>query len=350
MFSLLESSGYPNITIDIGSRAIYIPAPVGFYEISQLSPETRKFAETSTPQNNRLLAVFVSESDLGRIMKGELPEFGRYMFLQVRRQLENSDISGAKFLQMVGQFKQQQDTLLKNVKDKVGSMLDEASEKILTDYDVSLKLKVGEQVPLGIFIETNEASGFASLAKYQVSSDAQQLDYLMATGTSLIWVKGKILYAYVYGSYDTPKDLDWVRATSCSWIDQILMANIEKGHLTASADVPRQPLAGAGLFIAFAIAYLSRRRAIGGWLLYFYIQLYLGLAASLIFVPQVFSNLNPSQWDNSFLYVMFFLSGVPVIATELIGFVAATKLLFRRNEQNVKFLRQTLIVLVATSL
>src|SRR3989344_3473530 len=85
----------------------------------------------------------------------------------------------------------------------------------------------------------------------------------------------------------------------------------------ASADTPRQPAAGVGFFIAFAIAYLSRRRAIGGWLLFFYIQLYISLVFSLFFSSQIFSDLNPSQWDNSLLYVMFFLSVVPVFATEI---------------------------------
>jgi hypothetical protein len=84
----------------------------------------------------------------------------------------------------------------------------------------------------------------------------------------------------------------------------------------ASGDTQRQPLAGGGLLVTLAIVYLSRRRAIGGWLLYFYVQLYLSLAISLIFIPQVISNLNPRQWDNSFLYpsvlypVLVFPSGI----------------------------------------
>ena len=117
----------------------------------------------------------------------------------------------------------------------------------------------------------------------------------------------------------------------------------------ASADAPRQHVAGGGLLIAFAIAYLSRRRPIGGWLLYFYIQLYSSLFVSLIFVPQVVSDLDPRQWNNSFLYVMFFLSMLPMLAAELLEIFVATKLLFRRNEQNVKFLRKILIALFITS-
>jgi len=119
--------------------------------------------------------------------------------------------------------------------------------------------------------------------------------------------------------------------------------------LAASSSTQRQPAAGGALFIAFAIAYLSRRRAIGGWLLYFYVQLYLSLAISLFAISQVLSNLNPAQWDNSMFYVMFFLSVVPVIVTEGIEVFAATRLLFRRNERNLKFLKRTLIALVVTS-
>lgn len=118
----------------------------------------------------------------------------------------------------------------------------------------------------------------------------------------------------------------------------------------ASADFHQSPAAGSGLFIAFAIAYLSRRRAIGGWLLYFYLQLYLSLLISLLFMPQVISNLKPSSWDNALLYVMFFLSVVPVLAIELIEVFAATRLLVRRSEANLNFLRWTLVALVVASI
>lgn len=117
----------------------------------------------------------------------------------------------------------------------------------------------------------------------------------------------------------------------------------------ASTDAHQQPAAGSALFIAFAIAYLSRRRAIGGWLLYFYLQMYLSVLISLFFVPQVISNLRPSNWDNALLYVMFFLSVVPVLIVELIEVFVASRLLFRRSEANLIFLRWTLVALVAAS-
>ncbi len=106
---------------------------------------------------------------------------------------------------------------------------------------------------------------------------------------------------------------------------------------------------GAGLFLAWGIAYLTRRRAIGGWLLYFYIQLYLSLLVSLIFVPQIISDLSPGEWDSAIRYVLFFLSAVPVLLAEGFEAYAATKLLRTRNEANLLLLRKALVVLVVTS-
>jgi len=114
----------------------------------------------------------------------------------------------------------------------------------------------------------------------------------------------------------------------------------------ATANATQNPAAGTIGLIAFAIAYLSRRRAIGGWLLYFYFQLYIGILISLFFIPQIISNLDPNQWDDSFLYVMSFLSVVPVLVLQLLKVAIATFLLFQRNKRNVKYLRNIIFCLV----
>jgi hypothetical protein len=221
-------AGTQSITIEVGGKTIHVPSPAGFHEISELSPDTRKLSETMVPSYNRLLAVFVSESDLGRIMKGEPLEFEQYMFLQVYRKVEHTNVSGSQFKQFVGQFKQENETLLERVKDRIGPLLDDMSGKLSKDYGVLGKLKLGETVPLGIFIEQNDAVGIAFLVKSQVSVEGQQIDVLMASGMSYIRVKGKILFAYVHSNYETQNNLEWVRTTSRKWVDQILATNVEQ--------------------------------------------------------------------------------------------------------------------------
>src|SRR5262249_55954795 len=136
------------------------------------------------------------------------------------------------------------------------------------------------------------------------------------------------------------------------WLDTVLLGAfafcVSSDAFAAPAN-QGQNTVGAGLFLAWAIAYLTRRRAIGGWLLYFYIQLYLSLLISLLFLPGVIANLSPSSWDSAILYVLSFLSTVPVLLAEAFEAYAATVLLIRRNESNLRVLRFALVALAVTS-
>lgn len=110
-----------------------------------------------------------------------------------------------------------------------------------------------------------------------------------------------------------------------------------------------QSPAGAGLLVGFAIAYLTRRQAIGGWLLYFYMQLYLSflLNLALSFASQsAIALLRPSEWDSARLYAWYVVSVVPVLLVMTTEAVIATYLLFRRSEANIQRLQTVLAVLV----
>src|SRR5438270_14039679 len=82
-----------------------------------------------------------------------------------------------------------------------------------------------------------------------------------------------------------------------------------------------------GFLLAFAIAYLARRRQIGGWLLYFYMQLYISFLLDLILWVPAITELSPGKWDSSRLYVLYFVSMVPVILVMVMLVVTATTFL-----------------------
>lgn len=130
-------------------------------------------------------------------------------------------------------------------------------------------------------------------------------------------------------------------------ITSIIFATFSLGAYasTAAEQAPRS--GGGGLLFALAIAYLSRRRAIGGWLLYFFVQLYLGFAISIALATAItLPSLAPSGWDNATLYVFFFLSTVPFFVATCVEVIAATLLLRRRTEAALVFLRRTLVGLL----
>ena len=119
--------------------------------------------------------------------------------------------------------------------------------------------------------------------------------------------------------------------------------------LAASASQPAQNPAGAGLAVGFAIAYLFRRRQIGGWLLYFYMQLYGSLLINTILLTSTISQLNPDAWDSAQRYVWYVVSTVPVLISIVAEVTVATLLLIRRTEANIRLMRAVLVALLVAS-
>ncbi len=223
-----------NIQVNVGGVKIDVQAPTKFYEISKISPETRKIVEGFVPPTNRLLAIFVSEEDLEKVTKGELPELNRYMLLQTYRKLETKNISTKQFQIVIKQIKEQQDTVFNKEKDKIDKLVDNAAEQISNEYDTSMEIKIGEIVPLGVFYEHPNAIGIAILSKVQVADEEEKLNYAITGAFSTILANGKILYAYTYSTYKNKEDINWVKSKSKEWANSIISPNstltTEKSH------------------------------------------------------------------------------------------------------------------------
>jgi hypothetical protein len=113
------------------------------------------------------------------------------------------------------------------------------------------------------------------------------------------------------------------------------------------------PNAGAiSLWVAAGIAYLTRRRAIGGWLFYYYLQLYGGALFTLLLSAQLIDNLKTTGWPSAALHTLFVLSVVPSLLVQALELLFATRLLFRsqRNAKNLALLRYVLVASVVAAI
>lgn len=113
----------------------------------------------------------------------------------------------------------------------------------------------------------------------------------------------------------------------------------------SSNSTGRPSAAYGGLLIAILIVYFTRKRAIGGWLLYYYISLYFGSLIETVFTFWMVDNFNPNLWEDETLYLFFLLSTIPSYIFSLLQLIFATKLLFKskRNTKNVNQLRYILL-------
>src|SRR6266481_2399535 len=90
---------------------------------------------------------------------------------------------------------------------------------------------------------------------------------------------------------------------------------------------PPVPAAAVGALIMWWICSRRKQQPIGGWLLYYFIQLYLGFVLVLFMTVIALENYRPAAWEDCTLYYLFLLSTVPGFLIEIAQVVVATGLL-----------------------
>lgn len=112
------------------------------------------------------------------------------------------------------------------------------------------------------------------------------------------------------------------------------------------------PIAGSGaLWVAFAIAYFTRRQAFGGWLLYYYLQLYGTVAITALLSAVMGLNLASSGWEDKALYSLFLISVLPYYLLKAAEIIIASALFLRkyRLQKLVNYLRLTILGQIVAS-
>lgn len=106
-----------------------------------------------------------------------------------------------------------------------------------------------------------------------------------------------------------------------------------------------------GGIIAWIVCYRSRRSPIGGWLMFYYWQLYGSILLTTIFFVTAFQSYVQESFDDAGLYHLFLLSVLPILLLYAIQIVISTMLLSVRSWELLKLLRWVLLVqLVACSI
>lgn len=98
-----------------------------------------------------------------------------------------------------------------------------------------------------------------------------------------------------------------------------------------------------GAVIIAIICVLARKQPIGGWLLYYYISLYSGLALSFVVLAASIQNYSPERWQSTERYALAIeTTALPLLAL-IVQAVVATILLKRRELKWLNLLRAVLI-------
>lgn len=94
-----------------------------------------------------------------------------------------------------------------------------------------------------------------------------------------------------------------------------------------------------GVIIAY-VCISRQHKDIGGWLLYYYIQLYLSVVSSLVLFIPTYRNYLPIEWGGETkLYLLFLASTVPGLLIAPTELVFAERLRHRRCPERLQALR-----------
>jgi hypothetical protein len=198
---------------------VLISYPRGFTLVDS-SHDLQRIAEEAIPPANRLLAYFARRSDLRARSQGKLASFDRYFLVQTLRKIEDQSFSVEDFARLRSIAKNQQSEALAKLEPRLAELSHDLERRRSGDTWALPGLKVGDVVPLGIYQDSESGVSFGAMSRAPSADDRTVLNV-----TSIVTVKGKVLFLYTYASVAGRKDIEWAKHASATWSNDVVAVN-----------------------------------------------------------------------------------------------------------------------------
>jgi hypothetical protein len=202
--------------VPIGDARLVLDSPPGFSDTTFTgSPRLQELAEQLTAASNRILLFALTDADLRRFTVGDPIEAKRYMVAVTPRGIERERITAKVFSAYVV------DSLRE---------LGELPKKPAADYRDYLDRQDGRPALLAELRREAEVVSMLQGARLaEAKATGEPAKYMLST-TTLLLLRGKALNLTVYGAYETPADLDWIRLITTRWIEELQRLNVREGR------------------------------------------------------------------------------------------------------------------------
>jgi hypothetical protein len=197
--------------VQVGDTKLALDTPPGFADVQATgSPRLLELAEQLTAASNKILIFALEDSDVRRFNVGDSPELRRYVIAVTPRELQTARVTLPAFHGLVA----------------------DAMRELGTAPD--------PKVPLRTYLdaEPRRAKLLAELRKDQdvvsIIQGARLPDpprsrteprYLLSS-TTLMLVRGKALNLALYTLHNGPEDVEWLRAATLRWIEELQQLNL----------------------------------------------------------------------------------------------------------------------------
>ena len=196
--------------VQVGDIRIGLDAPPGFADTSFTgSPRLQELAEGITSASNRILLFAITDDDLRKFMAGDPPEVRRYMIAVTPRAMERERLNPPSFQAFVGDALRDLGAAAPPGKEYAQHLASQPPGK------PSLLAELRREPAVVTVLQG---------VRLAPQGRSEKPQYVLSTST-LMLLRGKALNFSVYGAYDSPADLDWIRTITSRWIDELQRLN-----------------------------------------------------------------------------------------------------------------------------
>ena len=158
-------------TLQIGSTPIRIPTPKNFVETSRRAPDVWTMALAYSAGDARIVAHFVTQSDLTSFEKGNKVYFRQFLLVQTPRRAESIQVNQAQFDKLRAGTVAMQADISSKLEPRLAEEVDRVSKAVSNSAGSSIKVSVGEMVPVSIDRNDSRVLSYSILATAGMRED-----------------------------------------------------------------------------------------------------------------------------------------------------------------------------------
>jgi hypothetical protein len=211
LVALSSSALAAPFAVQVGEAKLALDAPTGFADVQATgSPRLLELGEALTSASNRILLFALEDSDVRRFTVGDSPELRRYAIIFTSRELQTARVTMAAFHAMVA----------------------DATRDLGSPPDPKLELRKyldAEPRAPKLVAELRKDQDVMSIMQGARLPDPPRSKseprYLLSSRTLLL-IRGKVLNLALYTSQNGQEDVDWLRAATLRWIEELRELNL----------------------------------------------------------------------------------------------------------------------------
>ena len=84
---------------------------------------------------------------------------------------------------------------------------------------------MNETTPLGVFFDNKNVISYSSIMSGEKSVNGINENFIQVIATSIVLLKKKIIFVYIYSDYDSEKDITWIEGKTKELISLLIKNN-----------------------------------------------------------------------------------------------------------------------------